>query len=188
MTKRAIAYTSDIILGNTGEIIEREFQRERIEAYAKENEIEIVAWFEDATYDENLFTRPKIKEMLTYTEPYELVLVERTWAISRKWKEVRTLLRILEIKKVQMKAATTLWDCVSQMTRNYYRPAYRKAELPAAIEDGQRTEAPAAINLVETYGRSKRKNKDRYANIVVRPSHKKNAVRRPRHLVFQKTS
>jgi tRNA(Ile)-lysidine synthase TilS/MesJ len=188
MTKRAIAYTSDIILGNTGEIIEREFQRKRIEAYAEENEIEIVAWFEDATYTENLFTRPKVKEMLTYTEPYELVLVERTWAISRKWKEVRTLLRILEIKNVQMEAATTLWDCVSQMTRNYYRPARRKVELPVCVVDAQRTEAPAAINLVETYGRSKHKNRDRYANIVVQHNRPKNAVRRPQHLVFQKTS
>jgi tRNA(Ile)-lysidine synthase TilS/MesJ len=188
MTKRAIAYTSDVILGNTGEIIEREFQRERIEAYAKENEIEIVAWFEDAMYSENLFTRPKVREMLTYTEPYELVLVERTWAISRKWKEVRALLRVLEIKNVQMEATTTLWDCVSQMTRNYFRPARRKVELPVCAVDARRTEQPAAINLVETYGRSKSKNRDRYANIVVQHKRPKNTVRRPQHLVFQKIS
>ena len=188
MTKRAIAYISDIILGNTGVIIEREFQSERIKAYAKENEIEVVAWFEDATYSENLFTRPKVGEMLRYTEPYEMVLVERTWAISRKWREVRTLLRILETKKVQMKAATTLWDCVSQMTRNYYRPARRKVESPVCVVDARTTEEPAAINLVEAYGRSRRKNKDKYANIIVRHSHRKNTVRRPQHLVFQKTS
>lgn len=188
MKKRAVAYTSDIILGNTGEIIERKFQRERIEAYAKESQIEIVAWFEDAMYSENLYTRPKVREMLSYTEPYELVLVERTWAISRKWKEVRTLLKVLEFKNVQMEAATTLWDCVSQMTRNYYRPARRKAELPVCVVDAPKTEVAATINLVETYGRSKSKNRDRYANIIVRHHRPKNAVRRPQHLVFQKTS
>jgi hypothetical protein len=185
MEKKAIAYTSDIMLGNTGEIIERAFQRKRIEEYAKENDIKVVAWFEDETYNENLFSRPKIKELVAYTESYDLVLVERTWAISRKWKEVRSLMRVLENKKARMEATTTLWDCISQMARNYYRPLRHAGELPAcALEAEEGT--PTSINLVETYGRAAAKNEGRYVNVVVEPNRSKVKVRRPSQLAFER--
>ncbi|MBN1656252.1 MAG: recombinase family protein [Deltaproteobacteria bacterium] len=188
MTKRAIAYTSDIILGNTGEIIERAFQRKRIEQYAAENGVEIVAWFEDEAYNENIFARPRVKEMLEYREPYELVLVERTWAISRKWKEIRAMMQVLESKHARVEATTTLWDCVSQMARNYYRPAQRKVESPSYALEAERERESATIDLVKTYGRQGGKAVDRYVNVIVKPGAVKPKVRRPNRLAFQRIS
>lgn len=183
MEKKAIAYTSDIILGNTGEIIERDFQKKRIEEYAKENDIKVVAWFEDDIYNENPIARSQVQALAAYKEPYDLVLVERTWAISRKWKEIRAFMELVDNKKARMEATTTLWDCVSQMARNYYRPTRKGVEIPACALEG---EAPASINLVETYGRAAAKNADRIANAVVEPNRSKAKVRRPNQLAFDR--
>jgi hypothetical protein len=185
MEKKAIAYTSDVILGNSGEIIERVFQRKRIEEYAKENNIKVVDWFEDEAYNENLFARPNIQALIACKEAYDVVLVERTWALSRRWKEIRAFMKVLEDKKVRLEATTTLWDCVSQMARSYYRPLRHPAGRPTCslVE----TEGAAeSINLVETYGRAATKN-DRYVNVVVAPDHEKVRVRRPAQLAFEHT-
>jgi hypothetical protein len=184
MEKRAIAYTSDIILGNSGEIIESAFQKKRIEEYAKENNIKVVAWFEDEAYNENLVARPEIQSLIAYEDPYELVLVERTWALSRRWKEIRALMNVLDNKKVRIEATTTLWDCVSQMARSYYRPLRHPGEMPTcalAEEEG----APTSVNLVETYGRSAAINRGRQAEVVKAPAHTKVKVRRPAQLAFE---
>jgi len=185
MEKKAIAYTSDIILGNSGEIIERAFQRKRIEEYAKENNIKVVAWFEDEAYNENLFARHSIQALLACKEACDLVLVERTWALSRKWKEIRSFMKVLGDKKVRLETTTTLWDCVSQMARNYYRPLRHPAFQPAC--SSAENDGPAeSINLVETYGRAAAKN-DRYVNVVMAPDRAKVKVRRPSQLAFERT-
>jgi hypothetical protein len=146
MEKKAIAYTAEIVLENTGLVIEPVFQKERIEKYAKENNIVIVAWFEEAGRHENLLGRPKIKEMVAYKEPYELVLVERTWAFSRRWREIKALMRELEHKGAKLEATTKMWDCISQMARAYYRPGHKMPACAVAAEQAK------SINLVETYG------------------------------------
>jgi len=156
MEKKAIAYTSDIILGNTGEVIEREFQKKRIEEYAKENHITIAAWFEEEAYNDTLFARPKIRELVAYKEPYDLVLVERTWALSRRWTEIKAFIKVLEANNGRMECATTLWDCVSQMARNYYRPAGKRVEMAACALEAQEAAAPASINLVGRTGGPRR--------------------------------
>ena len=184
MEKRAVAYTSDIILGYSGEIIERTFQRARIEQYAKENNIKVVAWFEDEAYNEALFARPEIQALIAYKEPYELVLVERTWALSRRWSEIRALMKVLDNKQVRVEVTTTLWDCVSQMARNYYRPLRHPGEKPVCVID-EAEDGPASINLVETYGRSAAQKSSRPVNRVVAPDRSKNKVRRPAHLAFE---
>jgi hypothetical protein len=183
MEKKAIAYTSDIILGNTGLVIERAFQKKRIEEYAKENNIEIVAWFEEEAYHENPFDRPKIQAIMGYKEPYDLLLVERTWAISRRWREVRALLKATENKKARVEATTTLWDCVSQMARTYYRPNRRGAEMPTCMLEANEG-APTSINLVETYGRAASKNAGRFVHVAVEPN-RTHKVRRPSQLAFE---
>jgi hypothetical protein len=185
MEKKAIAYTSDIILGNTGEIIERDFQKKRIEEYAKENNIKVVAWFEDDVYNENPIARPKVQALAAFKEPYDLVLVERTWAISRKWKEIRAFMELVANKNARMEATTTLWDCVSQMARNYYRPARKGMVVPACALEAEEG-APASINLVETYGRAAAKNGGRFVNVVVEPTRAKAKVRRPNQLAFDR--
>ena len=117
MKKRAIAYTSDVILGKTGEVISRNYQKELINKFAEENGLEIVAWFEDKMYEEDILARPGIKELLAYEGPYEVFLMERIWALSRKMGTLAGFLKVLEQKKVQVETATYLWDCTSQMVR-----------------------------------------------------------------------
>ena len=55
--KKAIAYVSDIILGRTGEVIKRSCQVELIAQYAADNDIDIIGWFEDEMYNEDLLAR-----------------------------------------------------------------------------------------------------------------------------------
>jgi hypothetical protein len=127
MEKKAIAYTANIVVGNTGIVIEPALERKRIEEYAKENHITIVAWFEEEACGGNPLERPKLKEALACNEPHELVLMERVSAISRKWKEIRTVLAMLAANNVRVECATKLWDCISMMARYYNRPVASRA-------------------------------------------------------------
>jgi hypothetical protein len=180
MEKKAIAYTTNIVLGNTGMVIEPALQKERIEEYAKENGITIVAWFEEEGYGETPMARPKLREALAYNEPYELVLMERVWAISRKWKEVRGVIELFEAKKASVECATRLWDCVSMMARHYNRPTSR--HVACALEGESRV--PGSINLVETYGREARKER----RALVLAGGNTAATRKPAHMAFEKAA
>lgn len=117
MKKKAIAYTSDIILGRTGEVISRKYQKELIRQFAENNNLEIVAWFEDEIYEEYILTRPGIQRMLAYDGPCEVFLVERVWALSRKMATLTGFFKLLAQKKIRLETATYLWDCTSQMVR-----------------------------------------------------------------------
>jgi hypothetical protein len=118
--KTAIAYLSDVILGSSGEVIQRATQREHIEAWAAENKVEILHWYEDKIYAENLFDRSGLQAMLADESGADMVVVERIWSLSRTWPEVKTLIAKLESKKLRLEASSTLWDCVSQMARHHY--------------------------------------------------------------------
>ena len=115
--KKAIAYTSDIILGRTGEVISRKYQKELIRQFAEANNLEIVAWFEDEIYEEDILARPGIQRMLAYDGPCEVFLVERVWALSRKMATLTGFFKLLAQKKIRLETATYLWDCTSQMVR-----------------------------------------------------------------------
>jgi len=115
--KKAVAYTSDIIVARTREVINRAGQKSLITRFAEENGIEVVAWFEDEVYDEDIFTRPGIQKMLAYKKPYDIFLVERVWALSRKMAILTGFFNVLAQKKVRLHIATCLWDCTSQMVR-----------------------------------------------------------------------
>jgi DNA invertase Pin-like site-specific DNA recombinase len=117
--KTAIAYTSDIILGRTGEVISRESQKELIKKFAESNDIDIVAWFEDEMYNEDLFSRPGIQEMLAHTGS-DTLLVERVWSLSRKSTVLESFYQELEKKSLKLEATTTLWDVISQMARRHF--------------------------------------------------------------------
>jgi hypothetical protein len=173
------------MLGNTGEIIDCEFQKTRIAQYARDNGIEIVQWFEDETYNEHLFARPGLRDVVAYTKPYEYVLVERIWALSRKWLEVKAFIKVMETRKVRLEAATTLWDCVSQMARAQYRKpeAVAAGVPPCAMVPGP-AEA-TSINLVERFGRFSQVRRGR----AIRSARSKIyeiRVRRPRKLALGK--
>ncbi len=121
--KKAIAYVSDIILGRTGEIIKRNWQAEQIKRHAAENGIEIVGWFEDEIYDEDVLMRPGIQALLAFGKPYELLLCERVWALSRSMSVLERFFRELDRRGVKLEATTTMWDCVSQKVRHRFHPS-----------------------------------------------------------------
>jgi hypothetical protein len=133
MKKKAIAYTSDIILGQTGEVISRAYQKELIRQFAEENGIEVMAWFEDEVYDEDILTRPGIQKMLAYEKPYEIFLVERVWALSRKMTTLAGFLKVLAQKKTILYTATYLWDCTSQMVRRQFAAGPAPAKVGESV-------------------------------------------------------
>ena len=117
---KAIAYTSDVILMRTKEVISRETQKELIKKYAAENGIEIVGWFEDEVYDENVLNRPGTRRMLEAIDGCDMVLVERVWSFSRNMATLEKLYAELDRKGVRLEAASTLWDIVSQKCRHRF--------------------------------------------------------------------
>ena len=121
--KKAIAYVSDIILGRTGEVIKRSCQVELIAQYASDNEIDIIGWFEDEMYSEDVLKRPGIQALLSYDKPYDVVLCERVWALSRSMALLEPFFRELDRRGVSFEAATTMWDCVSQKCRHRFSPS-----------------------------------------------------------------
>lgn len=132
MTKKAIAYVSDIILGRTGEVISRASQRERIEEYARQNDIDIVAWFEDEVYAEDPAARPGFQKLLACSIPCEQVIVERVACLSRSWRSLRNLLESIQRGGKRVESATELWDCVSQQARWFYRERSARQREPVS--------------------------------------------------------
>ena len=120
MTKKAIAYVSDIMLGRTGEVICCKDQKECIQKYAKANDIEIVGWFSDEMYNEDVFSRGGIQELLAFDTPYDMLLVERVWSISRCWPTLKTFYAEVLSRGKEVESATILWDCISQMSRRHF--------------------------------------------------------------------
>jgi DNA invertase Pin-like site-specific DNA recombinase len=146
MKKKAIAYVSDIILGRTGEVINREYQKELIRQYAEDNKIEIVAWFEDQIYNEDVMSRTGIKSLLDYKGEYETVLVERVWALTRRMADLEPFFKELENKGVLFEAATTMWDCVSQMVRRRFTPTLYQPKAETPIEVVAEKQEKAAVS------------------------------------------
>lgn len=150
--KRAIAYTSDIILGRTGEVIKRSYQKDLIVKHAAEKGIEVVAWFEDEMYNEDIMNRPGVKALLAYNEPYDMVLTERVWAFSRAMGTLETFFKELDRRGVTFECATTMWDCTSQKCRRRFNPSLPAVKPEPAMvvrEDAVPVQVrkPAAINF-----------------------------------------
>jgi DNA invertase Pin-like site-specific DNA recombinase len=146
MNKKALAYVSDIILGRTGEIISRDEQKKAITQYAADNGIEIVAWFEDEQFNEDVLTRPGIQKLLGCDQRCDCLLVERVWALSRNTKTLQGLFAELNSRQMKLEAATTLWDCVSQMSRHYFAKGRGLKPVVLPEERVERVEgAPAQV-------------------------------------------
>ncbi len=131
MAQRAVAYTSDVILGRTGEVIARAAQREAITCYAAENGIEISGWFEDEAYQADVLGRPGIDRLLACVRPGDTVLVERVWSLSRRWPLLEPFLLELQRRGARLESARLLWDCISQRARHFgteRKPAHAWAE------------------------------------------------------------
>ena len=148
--KKAIAYTSDIILGRTGEVIRRSYQADLIRKHAAENGLEIVAWFEDEIYQEDVLTRPGIQSMLACKEPCEVILCERVWAFSRSMGVLEPFFRELERRGVRLESATTMWDCISQKCRRRFDPLLPQVHPAGPVivrERGFRVHRPAHMHF-----------------------------------------
>ena len=141
---KAIAYTSDVILMRTKEVISRETQKELIKKYAAENGIEIAGWFEDEAYDENVLNRPGAKRMLEAIDGCDMVLVERVWSFSRNMAMLEKLYAELDRKGVRLEAASTLWDIASQKCRHRFNarvPGAKRATSAVGRQD------PAVVKI-----------------------------------------
>ena len=153
MNRKAIAYASDVILGRTGEVIGREAQKELIRQYAADNEIEVVAWFEDEAYNEDVLSRPGIQGLLGCDLDCDCILVERVWALSRQWPVLSGFLKTLESRGLRLESATTLWDCTSQRCRHRNHEAgraVRPVRAPVAAVENQpaaRVRRPRRLNF-----------------------------------------
>ena len=153
MAKKAIAYVSDIVLGSTGEVIGRESQKEAIQRHAEENGYEVVAWYEDDVYAEDVITRPGIQRLLACEEPYDCLLVERVWSFSRHWALLEPFFKEMHRRGHKVESTVCLWDCLSQRSRHYFRdgkraPAAVQPVPVAAATERVRVAEPARLNFV----------------------------------------
>ena len=153
---KAVCYLSDIILGQTGTVISRDDQRTRIIEHAEKNGIEIVGFYEDEKFDENVLSRPGVQAMLLDERPYDFILVESVWAFSRNWSMLEKLLVILTLKSATLETVRTMWDCTSQRSRDYFRgrtlPRTSEKSPDAGVFGKERKPAhikmPAKLNFV----------------------------------------
>ena len=118
--KRAIGYVCEIPIPGTDEVISKEDQRIRMMKFVQKENIDLICIYEDDAYGEDFANRPGIKKAMSCPEDYDLILVERVWAISRKRKDLEPFLKELDRKNVQLVASSYLWDCVSQQVRHRY--------------------------------------------------------------------
>jgi len=83
-----------------------------------------------------------------------MILVERTWCLSRKWEELSGFLQTAEERGRRVESATMLWDCCSQQARWFYRKTGPKAParacpvLAAAKAPARAVTKPAAFHFV----------------------------------------
>jgi len=118
--KRAVGYVCEIPVAGSDLVISKEDQRLRILKYAEKENIELVCIYEDDCAGGNCLNRPGVNKVLCCDEAYDLVLVERVWAMSRKMKDLEPVLDKLDLRKVPLVCTSYLWDCVSQQVRHRY--------------------------------------------------------------------
>ena len=151
--KKAIAYVSDVILGRTGDIIKRSCQVEVIAQYAADNNIDIIGWFEDEMYNEDVLTRPGIQSLLTCSQNCDTLLCERVWAFSRSMAILEAFFEQLDRRGLRLECATTMWDCVSQKCRRRFaassqgKPQEAKPVVRRDEGDRVRVERPAQLHF-----------------------------------------
>jgi hypothetical protein len=150
---RAIAYVYDIVLDRIEEVIPRSDQIERIQRFAADHEVEVVAWFEDRACNEDVLKRPGVRALLAYGEPYDRVICERVWALSRSMAVLEPFFQELDRRGVEFESATSTWDCVSQQCRRRSKllpTVPRAAQLPDATGGRvrYRVAKPVRLNFV----------------------------------------
>ena len=149
---RAVAYVRDIDLGPAGEALGRAGQTRLIQQFAADAAVEIVAWFEDGPSSEEVLKRPGIQSLLAYSEPYDLLLCERVWVLSRSLAALKPFFKELDARGVGFESAASAWDCISQQCRRRFKslPVLPRAA-PVPGEIGRlvrcRIAKPARLNF-----------------------------------------
>jgi DNA invertase Pin-like site-specific DNA recombinase len=115
--KRAVAYTREIPLSESGEVISREVQEERISQFAVDHVIEIVAWYTDDSHEENALKRRGIQAFLACGQSCDLILCERAWVLARSMAGLEPVLKELDRRGMGLECAASMWDYVSQQCR-----------------------------------------------------------------------
>jgi DNA phosphorothioation-dependent restriction protein DptG len=141
MGKKAVAYVREVDLG-CGDTITREYQKAEIVKHAAAKGFEIVAWFEDETHEKEVLSRSGIKALLAFNEPYDLVLTERVWALSRNTEILERFFGELDRRAILFDCATTMWDCTSQKCRHRFYPALRSLNTESKADTGSVKAAP----------------------------------------------
>jgi len=149
---KAVAYTSEILAPNGG-VIHRDAQMESIRRYAAGNSIEIVSWFTDEPGEENPMKRPGVRTLLSFTQPYDIVLCERVWALSRSMAVLGPFFKELDRRGAGFESAESLWDCVSQQCRRRFKsmpvmPGIAELTGEAGGLGRYRVAKPARLNFV----------------------------------------
>ncbi|MEW6439802.1 MAG: recombinase family protein [bacterium] len=142
-TRRAIGYVCEIPIPGTDLTISKEFQKQRLQSYARWERIDLVDVIEEDGYHEDFMGRPGIQHILNGPHDVDTVLVERVWCLSRKRKDLEPFLWALDQKRVELRASSYLWDCLSQHVRHRYMGTLaekRKNEIKPA-ENGKREAA-----------------------------------------------
>jgi DNA invertase Pin-like site-specific DNA recombinase len=143
---RAIAYVSDLTLGHSGETLNRRKQIESISKFASEHQIEIVAWFEDETCTDQVLMRPGIQALLACDKPYDLVICERVWALSRSMKALEPFLTELDRRGVGFDCAASMWDVASQQCR---RRSKNLPLIPALLQHPAEVEPVSRVRVAK---------------------------------------
>ncbi|MEW6439801.1 MAG: recombinase family protein [bacterium] len=118
--KRAIGYVCDIPVNGTDVTIGKEDQKLRILKHAAKENLDLVCIFEDELFTENPLDRPGVNKALNCGEEFDVLLVERVWALSRKMRELNPFLTRVDARRVPLVATSYLWDVVSQRVRRRY--------------------------------------------------------------------
>jgi len=142
--KKAIGYVCDIPIPGTDAVIEKDDQRLRLIKYAEKENLELICIYEDEKFTDGFINRPGVQKALCSKEPFDLLLVERVWCLSRKRKELEPFLKQLERRNVQLVTSSYLWDCVSQQVRHRYMGSLAdkaRQEVSARAEQKRRKDA-----------------------------------------------
>lgn len=118
--KKAIGYVCEIPVAGWDLVISKKDQRLRILKHVEKENLELVCIYEDDCFTENVMDRPGVNRILHCKEEFDVVLVERVWALSRKMKELKPFIAELQARNVPLVATSYLWDCVSQQVRHRY--------------------------------------------------------------------
>lgn len=141
---KALAYVCDVIYAG-GVKSDCRRQKDLLQQFAANNEIEIVEWFADAPGGE-LLKKPGIGALLDYRGMHEAVVCESVWVFGGSIRAFVPLLKKLRDRNVSLEMAISRWDVVSQQCR---RSLIRVPYLPSYVRiPGYQVKKPAHMHFV----------------------------------------